>query len=285
VGTTRTFALARGVCLLAPAVLAASALLVTSSADGARGKAAFTFSVPAMVTPAIVGSTYPPKPNPAVSFCRPVPKAGTSCGKYTFKVAKQPGSLPPGLAVGAKDGKLTGTPAWLSDLAQPTGSTGRGLFPFVVCAKEQKGKTVCKKSKVAVFTGLGGTWVGDFNGDSGAFTCNNPLSGQIKLVLTQKVTYTKGVPKSTVAGTVTFTSLPPLSPDGVQTGDCNMTEQSFGVSGTVSNPGTSGPNSANGLWSANVDAQGNLSGTLTVQDTGNHGYYSELAFTAKPKTA
>ena len=284
-GTTRTFALARGVRLLAPAALTASALLVTSSASGAHGKTAFIFSVPAMVTPAIVGSTYPPKPYPAVSFCRPVPKAGTTCGTYTFKVAKQPGKLPPGIEVGATDGKLTGTPAWLSDLAQPTGSTAPGLFPFVVCAKEPKAKTVCKKSKVAVFTGLSGTWIGDFTGDSGAFTCNTPLSGQVKLVLSQKVIVTKGVPKSTVGGTVTFTSLPPISPDGVQTGDCKMTEQSFGVSGNVTNPGVSGPNSANGLWTGNVDAQGNLNGTLTIQDTGNNGFYSELAFTAKPKTA
>lgn len=281
--TTRTFALVRGVHLLAPAALAASALLVTSSASAQSGEAAFTFAVPAMVTPAIVGSTYPPKPYPAVSFCKPVPKSGTACGKYTFKVAKRPGELPAGLAVGATDGKLTGTPAWLSDLAQPTGSTAPGLFPFVVCAKAPRGKTVCKKSKLAVFTGLGGTWTGDFSGDSGAFTCNTPLSGQVKLVLTQKVTYTKGVPKSTIGGTVTFTSLPPISPDGVQTGDCKMTEQSFGVSGTVTNPGVSGPNSANGLWTGNIDAQGTLSGTLTVQDTGNKGFYSELAFTATQK--
>lgn len=246
------------------------------------GKAAFTFWVPPMVTPAVVGSAYPPKPYGAVVFCKPAPKPGTPCGKYTFKVAKQPGQLPAGLAVGASDGKLTGTPAWLSDLAQPTGSTTPGLFPFVVCAKAGGGgRTVCKKSKLAVFTGLGGTWVGSFSGDSGAFTCNTPLSGTVKLVLTQKVTYTKGVAKSTVGGTATFTDLPPISADGVQSGDCKMTAQSFGITGRVANPGASGPNSANGLWTGNVDANGNLNGTITIQDTGNNGFYSELSFTAK----
>jgi hypothetical protein len=64
-----------------------------------------------------------------------------------------------------------------------------------------------------------------------------------------------------------------------------MKPQTFGVSGTVTNPGVSGPDAANGLWTGNVDSQGNLTGTLTVQDTGSHGFYSELAFTAKPKTA
>ncbi len=273
-------------CATSALLLTASAALPASGHAGKHAKAAFTFAVPAMVTPAIVGATYPPKPYPAVSFCKPAPKAGGTCGSYTFKIAKSPGKLPGGIAVGATDGRLTGQPAWLSDLAQPTGSTAPGLFPFVVCAKAKgKGKTICKKSKMAVFTGLGGTWVGNFTGDSGAFTCNTPLSGTIKLVLTQKVTFTKGVPKSTIGGTATFTNLPPLSPDGVQTGDCKMTEQSFGVSGTVTNPGVSGPDAANGLWTGNVDSNGQLTGTLTVQDTGNHGFYSELAFTAMQKPA
>jgi hypothetical protein len=275
--------------LVAVAGCAAAALLLTSTAarpsSGHAAKPAFTFSVPAMVTPAVVGSSYPPKPYAAVSFCKPVPKAGATCGGYTFKIAKSPGKLPGGISVGATDGKLSGTPAWMSDLAQPTGSTSPGMFPFVVCAKAPaKGsKTTCKKSTMAVFTGLGGTWTGNFSGDSGAFTCNTPLSGTIKLVLTQKVTFTKGVPKSTVGGTITFTNLPPISPDGVQTGDCTMKPQTFGVTGTVANPGVSGPDEANGLWTGNIDAQDNLTGTLTIQDTGGHGFYSELSFQATKK--
>jgi hypothetical protein len=273
--------LAVGCCGAAAFVLTASEATPSS---GHSTKQAFTFAVPKMVTPAVVGTTYPPKPYPAVSFCKPVPKDGAACGGYTFKISKS-GKLPGGISVGASDGKLTGTPAWLSDLAQPTGSTSPGMFPFVVCAKAsgKTGKTVCKKSTMAVFTGLGGTWTGNFSGDSGAFTCNTPLSGTIKLVLTQKVTFAKGVAKSTVGGSITFTNLPPISPDGVQTGDCTMKPQSFGVTGTVTNPGVSGPDQANGLWTGNVDSNGNLTGTLTVQDTGSHGFYSELSFQATKK--
>jgi hypothetical protein len=266
---------------------AAALFLTSSAAQPAPGRAArpgFTVSVAPMQPPGIVGVSYPPKPYPTVSFCRPLPKTGATCGAYAFKVAKQPGKLPPGLSV-ATNGVVSGTPSWLSDLAKPPGSTAPGLFQFLVCAKAagKAKKTLCKPTKLAVFTGLGGTWTGDYQGDSGAFTCNFPLSGSVRLVLVQKVSYANGTPKSTVAGTATFTNMPPISADGVQTGDCKMSTQSFGVTGDVTNPGVAGPNSANGLWNANVDAEGRLTGTLTVQDTGNNGFYSQLSFTVSRK--
>jgi len=241
---------------------------------------AHAFAVATMLPPAIVGVPYPPRPYRTVSVCKPAPVSGGSCGAYVFLVGKKHGALPTGLTLGAADGILAGTPAWESDLVQPAGSASTGLYRFLVCARVHgRAGTVCKPTKLAVFTGLAGTWTGAFQGDPGAFTCPTPPSGTITLVLTQKVSYANDEPKSTVAGTATLSELPPISANGEHSGDCTQTARSFGVAGTVVNPSASGPDSAHGLWNANLTSDGKLSGSLTIQDSGNHGYYSRLSFT------
>jgi hypothetical protein len=240
----------------------------------------YGFWVAPMLPPAIVGVRYPPKPYTTVSVCRPVAKSGKPCGAWEFTVARKPGALPAGLALDAADGVLGGTAAWQADVVQPYGSPSTGLYHFVVCGRERgKYGAICKPTKLAVFTGLAGTWTGQFQGDPVAFTCATPPSGTITLDLTQKVAYTNDEAHSTVAGAATLSNLPPISSNGVQTGDCRLSTQSFTVTGMVVNPSVSGTDSANGLWNANLTSDGKLTGSLTVQDSGNHGYYSRLSFT------
>jgi hypothetical protein len=241
---------------------------------------AHSFALASMLPPAVVGVAYPPKPYAKVSVCRPMPPSGDNCGAYAFFVAKKHGALPTGLTLGMADGTVEGTPAWESDLVQPAGSSATGLYSFLVCAR-MRGRpgTVCKPTRLAVFTGLAGTWTGEFHGDAGAFTCATPPSGPITLVLTQTVSYPNEEPRSSVAGTATLGALPPISPNGEHTGDCTQMTRSLTVAGTVVNPSASGPDSAHGLWNANLTSDGKLSGSLTIQDSGNHGYYSRLSFT------
>jgi hypothetical protein len=267
-------------CVLTVLGCAAGATALDALAARPAARPAYAFWVAPMLPPAIVGVPYPPKPYTTVSVCRPVARTGKGCGAWEFNVAKKPGALPAGLALHAVYGVLGGTAAWQSDVVQPSGSPSTGLYHFVVCGRERgKNGAICKPTKLAVFTGLAGTWTGQFQGDSGAFTCPTPPAGTMTLELTQKVAYTKDEAQSTVAGTATFGNLPPVSPTGVQTGDCRLSTQSFTVTGMVVNPSVSGPDSANGLWNANLTSDGKLTGSLTIQDSGNHGYYSRLSFT------
>ena len=95
------------------------------------------------------------------------------------------------------------------------------------------------------------------------------------------MTIVKGAAKSTVGGSVTMTNLPPISTDGQQNGPCTTDTQTFGLGpGNVVNPGAGGVNSANGVWNLTVAGDGTLSGSLTVQDKGKSGFFSEFTFTA-----
>ena len=246
-----------------------------------------------MLPPAVVGQPYPPKPYPSVSFCNPAPKPGGTCGGpgvgfqanprgagkgtiYAFTVKGPPGSLPPGLLLNARSGLISGAAKPKDDVAQPPGSKSPGLFQFAVCAGTQ-GKRLCKPTKIAVFSGYDGTWTGSYQGDPGAFTCNIPLAGDVTLALTQKVTVVKNIPKSTLTGTATFSKLPPISADGMQNGSCAESSQMFGVTGTVANPVANGQDTAKGIWNATVDSTGQMTGTLTIQDTGGNGFYSQIS--------
>src|SRR5207253_6607401 len=121
-----------------------------------------------------------------------------------------------------------------------------GLYKFQVCAKAN-GRTVCKATQLAVFSGFNGNWAGDYSGDPGAFACNTPLSGQIKLKLAQKVAIVKGVPQSTFTGTATLSNLPPIM---TNTDDhrCDFSIQTFKLTGKVNNPSAGADDSGNGLF-------------------------------------
>jgi hypothetical protein len=190
------------------------------------------------------------------------------------------------MSVDPASGAVIGLPRGSDDTHMQIGSKIPGLYNFTVCAVSQKPRrTVCKPSEIAVFTPLNGTWKGTFSGDSGAFVCNTPLAGSITLNLTQKVTLQKGVPVSTVGGTITLDSLPPLSTtadwDGTQNGPCTMSAQTFGLGpGKVANPNAGGENSANGVWNLGIASDGSLGGSVTIQDGAKNGFYSQISFTA-----
>ncbi|MBV8599469.1 MAG: putative Ig domain-containing protein [Actinobacteria bacterium] len=264
--------------------IAAAAVAALALATSASPSASFTVGFVPMLPPAIAGTLYPPKPYATVGFCRPVLKFGKTCTGYTFRVSAKGGVLPAGMSVDAASGALVGLPGSHDDTYQPARAKSPGQYTFDVCAKSARG-TVCKPSQLTVFTPIGGTWTGTFSGDSGAFTCNTPLGGKITLVLTQKVTLAKGVPVSTVGGTATFDSLPPLSNvpnwDGTQNGPCDPSVQTFGFGhGNVANPNANGEDSANGVWNVTLGKDGSLSGSVTLQDGGKNGFFSELSFTA-----
>jgi hypothetical protein len=274
-------------------------LAATPAAGPATGRSTsptFSFTVAPMLPPAVVGKPYPPKPYPGVSFCNPAPKPGGTCGGpgagfqanprgagkgtiYAFTVKAGHG-LPPGLVLNARSGAISGAPKAKDAVVQQPGVAPPGLYPFAICAGTQ-GKHVCKPTKIAVFSGYDGTWTGSYQGDPGAFTCNIPLAGDITITLSQKVTYAKNVPESSLVGTAKLTKLPPISADGMQNGSCDESTQVFGMTGGLAkNPAATGQDSARGIWNATVDSSGQMTGTLTVQDTGSNGFYSQISFTA-----
>jgi hypothetical protein len=269
------------------ACLAVAALTGASAASPASGRAAkqsFTVAIAPMLPPAIQGVLYPPKPFAAVGFCRPVLKFGKACTGYTFKVSAKGGGLPDGMSVDPQSGAVVGLPRAHTDTYLQAGSKAPGLYKFSVCAVSKSG-TRCKPSEVAVFPAIGGTWKGTFEGDPGAFVCNTPLAGNITLSLTQKLAVSKDGPVSTVGGTVSLDSLPPLSKeagwDGTQNGPCTMTVQTFGFGpGKVASPNAGGQNSANGVWNMGIAPNGSLGGSLTLQDGGKGGFFSQINFTA-----
>ncbi len=259
----------------------ALAVLTISPAAGARtvhsAKPSASFAVPAMLPPAVVGVAYPSKPTPTVSVCKPVPKAGGSCGAYTFTASKTAG-LPGGLTIDPKTGVISGTPKPNTDI-KPTGSTTPGVYKVSICA--HAGSTVCKATTITVFSGYKGVWQGEFSGDPGAFTCNTPLSGKLKLVFTQKVAVVKGAPVSTVAGTATLTNLPPISADGVQEGPCTTSTQTFNITGSVTSPEGNGVDSALGIWTGRLSSDGDqMNGSLNIQNSGHTGFFSQLVYVA-----
>ena len=282
-GTTWTSRLLAALACIGVAALAGAAAGKPASDNHAR--ASFTAAIAPVLPPAINGEVYPPKPYGAVGFCRPVLKFGKTCTGYTFKLGGK-GSLPAGMSVDPASGAVIGLPRGNDDTHLQIGSKTAGLYQFAVCAVRQTPKKVlCKPSEIAVFTPIGGTWKGTFSGDSGAFMCNTPLAGNITLNLTQKLTISKGVPLSTVGGTITLDSLPPLSTvanwDGTQNGPCTMSVQTFGFGpGKVANPNAGGENSANGVWNLGIAPNGSLGGSLTLQDGGKNGFYSPISFTA-----
>jgi hypothetical protein len=270
--------------LLCVAVAVLASTSAASPATGRANRASFTVAITPVLPPAITGVLYPPKPFSAVGFCRPVLKFGRSCGDYTFKLSAKGGSLPAGMSIDRQSGAVVGLPRGRADTYQPPGSKTPGLYQFAVCVVSKKG-TICKPSQLVVFSAFGGTWKGSFQGDSGAFTCNTPLSGDITLSLTQKATIVKGVPVSTVGGTAELTNLPPISAvenwDGTQTGPCTTSTQKFGFGpGKIANPTVGGPDSVNGVWNLQLAPDGSLTGSLTIQDAAKNGFFSELAFTA-----
>jgi hypothetical protein len=262
-------------------ICAGVAVLLTASTASPAGnhsaRAQFTFSIAPMLPPAIVGVPYPPKPYPAVSACRPAPKAG-ACGPYTFKLSQKAGSLPGGLELDPKTGVVGGVARWNSDVHQPTNSPTPGLYKFQVCARAN-GRTVCKPTQLAVFSGFNGNWAGDYSGDPGAFACNTPLSGSIKFRLTQKVAIVKGTPQSTFTGTATLTNLPPIM---TSTDDhrCDFSTQAFTLTGKITNPAASGEDSGNGAFNASVTPTAQMTGNLSVEDGAKAGLFSALSFTA-----
>jgi hypothetical protein len=268
-------------CLCLAALSGASA---ASPAAGRTSKSSFTVAIAPMLPPAVTGVLYPPHPFGPVGFCRPVVKFGKTCTGYTFKLSAKGGSLPDGMGIDAQSGAVVGLPRAHTDTYLQAGSKTPGLYKFSVCAVSKTG-TRCEPTEIAVFTLLGGTWKGTFQGDPGAFVCNTPLAGNITLSLTQKLTIAKGVPISTVGGTVTLDSLPPLSTaagwDGTQSGPCTMTVQKFGFGpGKIASPNAGGQNSANGVWNMGIAPDGSLGGSLTLQDGGKGGFFSQINFTA-----
>jgi hypothetical protein len=233
-----------------------------------------------MLTPAVVGVPYPSKPYPTVSVCKPTPKAGAGCGGYSFKLSKKAGQLPPGLELDPKTGVVSGIARWNTDIAQRSDSDALGLFKFAVCAAAAGHKTVCKPTQIAVFSGFNGTWAGNYQGDPGAFACNTPLSGSIKLLLRQKVAIAKGEPKSTITGTATLTNLPPIM-SGPDDHRCNLSTQTFQLTLEVRNPAANGEDSANGLFNAKVTPTALMNGILSVEDSAKAGLFSQLRFTAE----
>jgi len=231
-----------------------------------------------MLPPAIVGMPYPPKPYPAVTACKPAPKAG-ACGGYTFKLSKKGGSLPGGLDIDPKTGVISGVARWNSDIAKPKNTNLPGVYKFQVCARANA-RTTCKPTQLAVFSGFNGKWAGEYSGDPGAFACETPLSGDIQLKLTQKVTIVKGVPKSTLTGTATMTNLPPILTVQGEV-HCEMSPQTFKLTaGTVTNPAAGGDDSGNGLFNMQVTPAAQLTGNISVQDAAKAGLFSSFSFTA-----
>ncbi len=265
---------------VAMCLLAAS---VASSATTQRTAAASTVLIPAVVPPAIVGQVYPVPPAKPFAFCKPTPKV--ACTGHTFRVKS---NLPPGMQVVSSSGVLNGVPRKGADLAQTKGTAGPGLFNVQICSG-----TICKPTEIAVFSNFGGTWNGTYTGDPGAFACNTPLSGQIKLVLKQTVSVVKGKPTSTITGNFSLTDLPPLAND-TNTGDCTLTTQTFTLTANVENPDAAGSDSGKGIFNATSLANGKMSGTVSLQSQSSTpcasvppgtpcaGLFSELAFTASP---
>ncbi len=259
----------------------ALAVLLLAPTAGARtghsAKQAAAFVVPAMLPPAVVGVPYPAKPTPAVSVCKPVPKAGGSCGAYTFKASKTAG-LPAGLTLDPTSGAISGTPAANSDV-KPVGSLTPGVYKVSICA--HSAGTVCKATTITVFSRYDGVWLGQFSGDPGAFSCNTPLSGKAKFVFTQKVAVVKGVPVSTLKGSATLTNLPPISADGTQDGPCTTSSQTFQITGSVKSPEGNGIDSALGIWNGRLSSDGDqMDGSLNIQNTGHTGFFSQLVYVA-----
>jgi hypothetical protein len=256
---------------------------VASSATTHRTAAASTVLVPKLVPPAIVGNVYPVAPGKAFAFCKPVPKA--ACTGHTFRVKS---NLPPGMQVVAASGVLNGVPRKGADMIKEKTAPDPGLFNFQICSAK-----LCKPTQIAVFSNFNGTWKGSYSGDPGAFACNSPLSGTITFVLKQKVAIVKGKPVSTITGSFSMTTLPPLS-DDKNNGDCTMTTQTFTVTGNVENPAAAGSNSGKGIFNATSLANGSLSGTLSLQSqsttpcatappgTPCAGLFSQITFTASP---
>jgi hypothetical protein len=271
----------RGRVGLGGLVVVALAVLAIAPGAGARTslqtKAPATFVVPAMLPSALVGVAYPSKPTPAVSVCKPVPKAGGSCGAYTFTAPKK-GGLPAGLTIDPKTGVISGTPS-LNDDIKPAASATPGVYTVSICA--HAASTVCKSTTITVFSDFVGTWNGQFSGDPGAFVCMTPLSGKITLVFTQKLSVVKGVPTSTVAGVATLTNLPPISPDGTQNGPCTTSNQTFQITGSVTNPKGQGTDSGFGIWSGTLSTGGaQMDGSLNIQNSDHTGFFSQLVYTA-----
>jgi hypothetical protein len=260
-------------------VLLASAS-AASPAPSRSARSAFTVAFAPVLPPAIMGTLYPPKPFPTVGFCRPVLKFGRQCGDYTFKLNPHSGILPPGMSVDAQSGQVIGLPRGHADTYQAAGSKTPGLYQFSVCAV-LKTKSVCKHTELAVFSNFAGLWKGSYQGDPGAFVCNQPLSGDAQMFLKQTVAVVKGTATSTVSGTVTLTNLPPISPDGTQNGPCTFSDQTFTLlAGNVTNPEAGGSNSTKGVWNVQMGTSGALAASLTIQDSGANGFFSQLSFTA-----
>jgi hypothetical protein len=279
----------RGIRYLAALMFGVAALLaaasVASPATSQRTAALSTVVVPRVVMPAIVRQVYPVPPNHAFSFCKPTPKAAGVCTGHTFRVES---NLPPGMQVVAQSGILNGVPRAGADMIQEKNATGPGLFNVQICS----GK-LCKPTEIAVFSNFGGTWDGTYTGDPGAFACNTPLSGQVKLIFKQTVSIVKGVPTSTVTGSAALTNLPPLSND-TNSGDCTPTTQTFTLTANVENPNAAGTDSGKGAFSGMSLASGRMSGTLSLQSqsttpcatappgTACAGLFSQISFTASP---
>ena len=176
-----------------------------------------------------------------------------------------------------------------ADMIQEKGTSAPGLFNVKICSAK-----LCKPTEIAVFSNFNGTWDGTYSGDPGAFACNTPLSGNIKLVLKQGVSIVKGQPTSTITGNFSLTDLPPLSNDTNSGGDCTLTTQTFTVTANVENPNAAGSDSGKGIFNAMSLTDGKMSGTLSLESqsttpcasappgTPCAGLFSEITFTAGP---
>ena len=238
--TTRTFALgrgARGGCGRARGASRSCSRPSSASGHGQLGKAAFTLRRPAMVDARDrrLDAIRRSRIRRSRSASRSRRPAADVRHVHVQDREGRRASCRRGLRRG-RDGREA-RPArrpGSSDLAQPTGSTAPGALPVRGLregAEGQDGLQEVEDRRLHRPRRARGPATSAATRARSRAT--RRCRATVKVVLTQKVTYTKGVPKSTIGGTATFTNLPPISPDGVQTGDCKMTEQSFGVSGTV----------------------------------------------------